>query len=182
MIAKPNHVPDGYHTVTPYIIVDGAARAIGFYREAFGASEVMRLDGPDGKIGHAELSIGESRFMLADEFPDFDAHAPRHFGGSPISLHLYVENADATMAKAIAAGATVVQPPADQFYGDRLGTIKDPFGHVWHIATRKENLTIEELRHRSAEHVQKQQRNAARESAIDRQSAIGRRSSNTRLR
>ncbi len=156
MTGQPDPVPPGYHTLTPYLIVDGAAAALDFYKRAFGAREAMRLDGPGGKIGHAEMYIGESRFMIADEFPDFDARGPRHYGGSPISLHLYVDDADAWVARAVAAGATLTRPVADQFYGDRLGSVKDPFGHVWHIATRKENLSIDELRRRLAAHLAKQ--------------------------
>jgi PhnB protein len=151
MTGKPRHVPEGYDTLTPYIIVDGAARAIEFFARAFAAREVMRLDGPKGRIGHAELEIAESKIMLADQFPDFGAHAPGHYGGSPVSLHLYVADADATIARAVSAGAIIVRAVEDQFYGDRLGTIKDPFGHIWHVATRKENLTPEELRRRAAE-------------------------------
>jgi PhnB protein len=151
MREKPRHVLEGYGTVTPYIIVDGAARAIEFYARAFAAREVMRLDGPNERIGHAELEIGESKIMLADQFPDFGAHAPGHFGGSPVSLHLYVGDADATVARAVAAGATIVRAVEDQFYGDRLGTIKDPFGHIWHVATRKETLSVDELRRRASE-------------------------------
>lgn len=150
MPAKPRHVPEGYHTLTPYLIVDGAARAIDFYKKAFGASEVMRLDGPGGKVGHAEIEIGGSRIMLADEYPEMDARGPNHFGGSPVTLHLYVDDADAWVARAVAAGATVKRPVADQFYGDRLGGVKDPFGYAWWLATRKENLSVDELRRRSA--------------------------------
>jgi PhnB protein len=152
MTVKPRHVPEGYHSLTPYIIVDGAARAIAFYQAAFDASEAMRLDGPGDKVGHAELIIGDSKFMLAD----FDAHGPGHFGGSPITLHLYVEDADAAIARAVAAGASPVRPAADQFYGDRIGSVKDPFGHVWYLAARRETLTIEELRRRSAAHLKQQ--------------------------
>jgi PhnB protein len=151
MTEKPPHVPEGYGTLTPYIILDGAARAIEFYARAFAAREVMRLDGPNGRIGHAELVIAESKIMLADQFPDFGAHPPGHYGGSPVSLHLYVADADATVARAVSAGAIIVSAVEDQFYGDRLGTIKDPFGHTWHVATRKENLTLEELRRLAAE-------------------------------
>jgi PhnB protein len=157
MTEKPRHVPDGYGTLTPYIIVDGASRAIAFYERAFAAREVMRLDGPAGRIGHAELEIAESKIMLADQFPDFGAHAPAHYGGSPVSLHLYVADADATVARAVAAGAAIVHDVADQFYGDRLGTVRDPFGHIWHVATRKENLTMEELRRRAAERARQAQ-------------------------
>ena len=150
MPAKPRHVPEGYHTLTPYLVIDGAARAIDFYTKAFGASEAMRLDGPGGKVGHAEIEIGGSRIMLADEYPEMDARGPNHFGGSPVTLHLYVDDADAWVARAVAAGATVKRPVADQFYGDRLGGVKDPFGYTWWLATRKENLSVEELRRRSA--------------------------------
>jgi PhnB protein len=156
MTTKPPHVPEGYHSLTPYIIVDGAARAIAFYQTAFGASEVLRLDGPPGKVGHAEVTIGDSKFMLADEFPEFDARGPGHFGGSPITLHLYVEDADASIARAVAAGASVVRPAADQFYGDRIGSVRDPFGHIWYLAARKETFTVEELRRRSAAHLKRQ--------------------------
>ena len=158
MTEKPRHVPEGYGTLTPYIIVDGGARAIEFYVRAFAAREVMRLDGPNGRIGHAELMIAESKIMLADQFPDFGAHAPGHHGGSPVSLHLYVADADATIARAVSAGAIIVRAVEDQFYGDRLGTIKDPFGHIWHVATRKENLTLEELRRRAAERARQSRR------------------------
>jgi len=158
MSEKPRHVPAGYGTLTPYIIVEGAARAIEFYARAFDAREVMRLDGPNERIGHAELGIGESKFMLADQFPDFGAHAPGHYGGSPVSLHLYVADADATVTRAVAAGAAIVRAVEDQSYGDRLGTIKDPFGHIWHIATRKETLTADELRRRATERAQQSRR------------------------
>ena len=150
MTARPPHVPEGYHTLTPYLIVDGAARAIDFYKTAFGASEVMRLDGIGGKIGHAELVIGDSRIMLADEHPEMDARGPKSMGGSPVTLHLYVDDADAVVARALAAGATLIRPVADQFYGDRLGGVSDPFGHTWWLATRKETVSVEELRRRAA--------------------------------
>lgn len=142
-------VPDGHNTVSPYLIVDGAARAIEFYVSAFGAKELFRHKAPDGKIGHAEVRIGDTIVMLADEFPDHEAHGPRKFGGSPVSLHLYVENVDAVAAKAIAAGATVKRPVADQFYGDRLGTFEDPFGHIWHLSTHIEDVPMEELERRA---------------------------------
>ena len=157
MTEKPRHAPEGYATLTPYIIVDDASRAIAFYKRAFAAREVMRLDGPNARIGHAELEIGDSKIMLADQFPDFGAHAPAHYGGSPVSLHLYIADADATVARAVEAGATIVRAVENQFYGDRLGTIKDPFGHIWHVATRKENLTMDELRRRAAERVRQVQ-------------------------
>lgn len=156
MSDRPRHVPAGYHMLTPYLIIDGAARAIEFYRKAFGATEVMRLDGPAGKVGHAELTIGDSKVMLADEFPEMDARGPAHFGGSPISLHLYVEDADAAVARAIAAGATAGRPVEDQFYGDRIGSVKDPFGYVWWCATRRQTYGVDELKRRSAEYMKEQ--------------------------
>ena len=143
-------VPPGYHSLTPYLIVDGASRALSWYAEALGAREVMRLAGPGGKIGHAEIEIGDSRVMLADENPDMGAKAPGAFGGSPISLHLYVVDVDATIARAAAAGATVEHPPEDKFYGDRMGSLRDPFGHTWHIATHIEDVTVEEIERRMA--------------------------------
>jgi PhnB protein len=143
-------VPPGYHSLTPYLIIDGAARALGWYGEAFGAHEVMRLAGPGGKIGHAEIAIGDSRVMLADEAPSHNARAPGAFGGSPVSLHMYVADVDATMARAVAAGATPKSQPEDKFYGDRMGSLADPFGHTWHIATHIEDVTVEEIERRMA--------------------------------
>ena len=143
-------VPEGYHSLTPYLILSGASEAIAFYKEALGASEVMRMGGPGGKIGHAEIRIGDSRIMLADEHPEIQALSPRTIGGSPISIHLYVENVDAAVERAVAAGAKLVRPVADQFYGDRTGGIEDPFGYRWFIATHKEDLTMDEVRRRAA--------------------------------
>jgi PhnB protein len=143
-------IPSGYHSLTPYLIVDGAARALAWYREAFGATELMRIPAPNGKIGHAEIQIGDSRVMLADEAPAHDARAPGAFGGSPVSLHLYVADVDATMAKAVAAGATVKSQPEDKFYGDRQASLLDPFGHAWHISTHIEDVTEEEIGRRLA--------------------------------
>ena len=148
MATKP--IPDGYHTVTPYLIVKGAANAIEFYKQAFGASEVMRIDGPDGKVGHAEISIGDSRVMLADEFPDMGALSPKSLGGAGVSMLLYVEHADAVFKQAVSAGAKELRPVKDQFYGDRSGTLEDPFGHVWTVATHVEDLSPEEMHKRSA--------------------------------
>ena len=144
MAVKP--IPDGYHSLTPYLIVRGAAAAIDFYKQAFGATELMRLPGPDGKVGHAEIRIGDSIIMLADECPE--GKSPDTLGGSPVTLMLYVEDCDAMFHKAIAAGGTVARPLADQFYGDRFGGVKDPFGHVWHVATHKEDVTPEEVARR----------------------------------
>jgi PhnB protein len=143
-------VPDGYRSVTPYLIVADGAGAIAFYRQVFGATVRLRLGRPDGKIGHAELDIGDSVVMLADEFPPMDAKAPAAYGGTPVSLHLYVADADAVAAKALAAGATLKRPVENQFYGDRLGTIEDPFGHVWHISTHIEDVSPEEINRRAA--------------------------------
>ena len=147
MATKP--IPDGYHTVTPYLIVKGAAKAIEFYKQAFGASEVMRMGGPDGKVGHAEIKIGDSRVMLADEFPDMGALSPQSLGGAGVSLLLYVERVDAVFKQTIAAGAKELRPVKDQFYGDRSGTLQDPFGHVWTVATHMEDLSPEEMSKRS---------------------------------
>jgi len=150
MPAAVKAIPEGYHTVTPYLILGGAGDAIAFYKKALGAEEVMRLGSPGGKIGHAEIKIGNSRIMLADEHPELQALSPRTVGGSPVSIHLYVENADAAVERAVAAGAKLVRPVADQFYGDRVGGIEDPFGCRWFIATRKEDLTMDEIRRRAA--------------------------------
>ena len=142
-------VPEGHNGVSPYLIVDGAERAIDFYTKAFGAVELFRHTAPTGKVGHAEVRIGDTVVMLADVHPDFDAHGPAHYGGSPISLHMYVEDVDAVARQAIAAGAEVKRPVADQFYGDRLGTFEDPFGHTWHISTHIEDVSGGELDRRA---------------------------------
>ncbi len=150
MTSRPKPIPDGYHTATPYLIVNDAALAIEFYKEAFGATELLRMAKPDGKIGHAEIRIGDSTIMLADEFPEMGARSPQSFGGSPVSIFLYVENVDAVFAQTVAAGAVVQRPVADQFYGDRMGGVKDPFGHAWYIATHTEDVSPEEMRKRAA--------------------------------
>jgi PhnB protein len=149
-------IPDGYRSVTSYLIVADGASAIGFYQRAFGAKVRLRHDRPDGKIGHAELEIGDSVVMLADEYPAMDARAPGAYGGTPVSLHLFVEDADAVAATAIAAGATLKRPVENQFYGDRLGTIEDPFGHVWHLSTHIEDVSPEEIGRRAAAMVKEQ--------------------------
>src|SRR2546423_814803 len=149
MASKVKSIPDGYHTVTPYLIVAGASRAIEFYKQAFGATEFMRIAGPDGKVGHAEIRIGDSPIMLADEHPEMGARGPESFGGSPISIMLYVEDVDAVVAKALAAGAKAQRPIVDQFYGDRSGSVTDPFGHVWHISTHKEDISPVEMQKRA---------------------------------
>lgn len=143
MAVKP--IPDGYHTVTPYLIVRGAAEALAFYTEAFGGVELFRMPMPGGRVGHAEVQLGDSRIMLADEFPEMGASSPQTIGGTAVHLCLYVPDADARFAKAVAAGAKVVRPLKDQFYGDRSGTVEDPFGHSWTIATHIEDVTPEEM-------------------------------------
>jgi PhnB protein len=150
MSAQVKPIPDGYHAVTPYLIVNDAASAIDFYTKAFGAIDLFRMAGPDGKIGHAELLIGDSHVMLADEHPNMGARDPRSFGGSPVSLFLYVEDVDAVVSKAVSLGAKLIRPVADQFYGDRTGGLEDPFGHHWYVATHKEDVPAEELQRRAA--------------------------------
>ena len=148
MSAKP--IPDGYHSVTPYLCVKGAAQAIEFYKKAFLATERMRIAQPDGRVGHAELQVGDLVIMLSDEFPEIGARSPQSLGGSPVSIHLYVEDADAIFSQAVAAGAKIKRPIADQFYGDRLGGVEDPFGHNWWISTHKEDLSPQEIERRAA--------------------------------
>jgi uncharacterized glyoxalase superfamily protein PhnB len=146
-MAKP--LPAGQRSVTPHLMIRGAARAIDFYREAFGAVEEMRLPGQDGRLMHAAIAIGDSKVYLVDEFPEANEHgvgAPQHFGGTPVTIHLFVDDCDATVARAAAAGAKVVQPPTDMFWGDRYARIIDPFGHSWSIATHMADLTPEEIR------------------------------------
>lgn len=142
--------PKGYNSITPYLIVANAARAIDFYKRIFGAKEVMRMDKNDGRIGHAELKIGDTKIMLADEYPEMNARSPQAFGGTPVSIHLYVKNVDGTVDQAIAAGATLVRPTETMFYGDRSGTIEDPFGHKWHVSTHVEDVSKGEMKKRMA--------------------------------
>ena len=146
--AKVKPIPDGYHSITPYLCCDGASAAIDFYKRAFGATERLRMDAPGGKVGHAELEIGDSVIMLADEFPEMDFRAPKGGGGTPVNLHLYVDDVDATFARAVKEGARVLRPLEDKFYGDRSGSLADPFGHVWHLATHTEDLSPEEMKRR----------------------------------
>jgi PhnB protein len=148
MAVKP--IPDGYHSVTPYLILDNATAALEFYKKALGAVELMRFPAPGGKIGHAEIKIGDSPVMLADESPEMNARSARTIGGSPISLMVYVEDVDALVARAVAAGAKLVRPVANQFYGDRTGGIDDPFGFHWYIATHIEDVPPDELEKRAA--------------------------------
>jgi PhnB protein len=149
-----NPIPEGYPRVTPYLVVDGAAAAIDFYTSVFGATERMRMDGPDGKVGHAELGIGDSVVMLADEHPEVGARGPRSVGGTPVSLHVYVEDADAVFERALTAGAKELRPLENQFYGDRMGAFEDPFGHHWNVATHVEDVPPEEMSKRAAEAAQ----------------------------
>jgi PhnB protein len=147
MAVKP--VPDGYHTVTPYLAVDDAAAAIEYYKKAFGAKERERMDGPDGKIGHAELEIGDSLVMLSDPFPQGSTRPPSELGGTSASVFLYVDDVDSVVQKAVDSGASVTMEVADQFWGDRFGTVTDPFGHVWSIATHIEDVPPEEMAERA---------------------------------
>jgi PhnB protein len=143
-------IPDGYHSATPYLIVKGAAEAIAFYKQAFGATELFRMANPDGKVGHAEIRIGDSVIMLADEHPDMGYRSPRSLGGSAVSIMLYMEDVDGVFARALKAGARAQREVANQFYGDRNGTLEDPFGHVWTIATHVEDVPAEEIERRVA--------------------------------
>jgi PhnB protein len=150
MASTVKPIPDGYHTATPYMICKPAAEAIEFYKKAFGAVEVMRMAGPDGRIGHAEIKIGDSHIMLADEHPEMSIYSPQHYGGSPVSVLLYVGNADATVSAAVAAGAKITRPLKDEFYGDRAGNIVDPFGHQWYIHTHIKDVSPEEMQNAAA--------------------------------
>jgi PhnB protein len=150
-MANVKPIPDDYPTVSPYLHIDGAASAIDFYKSVFGATERIRMEGPDGRIGHAELVIGVSVVMLADEFPEMGVKGPNAYGGSPVVLSIYVEDVDATVAKATEAGATILRPIADQFYGDRTCQIRDPFGHGWSIQTHVEDVPPDEMMRRAAE-------------------------------
>jgi PhnB protein len=146
-----NPIPDEYPRVTPYLIVDDGAGAIDFYTSVLGATERMRMGGPDDKVGHAELELGGSVIMLADEHPEMDALGPKTVGGTPVSLHVYVEDADDVFTRAIQAGAKVMRPVEDKFYGDRSGSFEDPFGHHWHVATHVEDISPDEMSKRAAD-------------------------------
>ena len=143
MAAQP--VPEGYHTLTAYLAVDDAAAAIEYYQRAFGAKESVRMEGPDGKIGHAELEIGDSRVMLADAYPPSAARPPKELGGTTGGVFIYTENVDSLFKQAIDAGATSVSDPENMFWGDRFGTLTDPFGHVWYMSTHVEDVSPEEM-------------------------------------
>ena len=156
MPVKP--IPEGYHSVTPYLIVKGGANAIEFYKKAFGATEIMRFEGPGGALGHAEIRIGNAPVMLADEYPDMGFRSPQTLGGAGVSLMVYVEQVDAVFQRAIAAGAKELRAVQNQFYGDRSGTLQDPFGHVWTISTHVEDIPPEEMHRRSQEMVKQAQK------------------------
>jgi PhnB protein len=146
-MVKP--IPDGYPRVTPYLIVDGAAAAIDFYTSVLGATERMRMSAPGDRVGHAELEIGGSVIMLADEAPEMDARSPEHVGGTPVSLHVYVEDADSVFERAVQAGAKALRPVEGRFYGDRSGEFEDPFGHRWSVATHVEDVPADEMEKRA---------------------------------
>jgi PhnB protein len=148
--SKVNFIPKGYHAVTPYLCVKDAARAIDFYKRAFGAKEIMRMPGPNGTIGHAEIQINDFRIMLADEFPEMNFRSPQAFGGTPVGINLYVKDVDTVAKKVVAAGAKLLRPVADQFYGDRSCSVEDPFGHVWPIATHVKDVSMREMKKRAA--------------------------------
>ena len=148
---KVKPVPAGHHTVTPYLACKGAAEAIDFYKKAFGAKQTMRMPGPGGSIGHAEMQIGDSRVMLTDEYSDMDFLGPTSRGGTTVHLHLYVPDADKMVERAVAAGAKLLRPVEEQFYGDRIGTVEDAWGHVWHLATHVKDVSMAQLRKAAAE-------------------------------
>lgn len=149
-MSKTHYIPKGYNTVTPYLVIRGAAKAIDYYKNVFGATEVVRMDGPNGSVGHAELQIGDSRIMLADENPSMgQGHTSAStIGASPISLYLYVPDVDKIFERATAEGAKILKPVQDQFYGDRSGFIQDPFGHLWGLATHVEDVSADEMEQR----------------------------------
>ena len=150
-MANVKPIPEGYPQVTPYLCVDGAGAAIQFYGQVFGATERMHMPAPDGKIGHAEIQIGDSVIMLSDEFPEIEARGPRSIGGTPVLLHVYVENVDDVYKRAMEAGARELRAVEDQFYGDRSGQFEDPFGHRWNVASHTEDVSPEEMEKRMAE-------------------------------
>jgi PhnB protein len=150
-MADVKPIPYGYPQVIPYLAVDGAAAAIDFYGKVFGATERARMSMPDGKVSHAELQLGDSVVMLADEFPEMGARSPKTVGGTPVTISVYVEDVDSVVDRAVQAGATILRPVEDQFYGDRLGQFEDPFGHHWSVATRIEDVSPEEMNKRAAQ-------------------------------
>lgn len=149
MSGKVNAIPVGYEGATPYLIVKDATRALEFYQKAFGATEIMRIPAREGKVGHAEIKIGAALIMLADEFPDMNCRSPQSFGGTPVSIMVYVQDVDRFVNRAVAAGATVLRPVENKFYGDRAASLEDPFGHQWHFATHVEDMPPDELAKRA---------------------------------
>ena len=154
-VRRVQPVPKGYNAVTPYLAIQGAAQAIDFYKKVFGAMEVMRMPAPQGKLGHVEIKVGDSKIMLADESPAMNFLAPPARGGTPVHIHLYVKDVDATVAKAIEAGAKMVRDVQDMFYGDRTGSIEDPFGHFWHVATHIRDVSMKEMQRAAEEMARK---------------------------
>jgi PhnB protein len=151
MAGRVKAIPDGLHGAIPYLIIKGAAKALDFYQRAFGAKEIIRMDGPGGVVGHAEIRIGEAVIMLADEVPGMGHRSPQALGGSPVSIYIYVEDVDGLAHRAAECGAKIIRPVADQFYGDRSVGLTDPFGHCWGFATHIEDVSHEELKRRTAE-------------------------------
>ena len=151
---KVSYIPKGYSTITPYLVIKGAAKAIDYYKKVFGATVVVRMDGPDGRVGHAELQIGDSRIMLADENPQLGYRSAESIGASPVSLYVYLPDCDKVVAQAVAEGAKILKPVQDQFYGDRSGFLQDPFGHLWGIATHKEDVSPQEMDERARKAMQ----------------------------
>jgi PhnB protein len=156
MSTKVQPIPKGYEGATPYLIIKGAAKGLEFYKKAFGATEIMRIPAPEGKVGHAEIKIGDAIIMLADEFPEMNHKSPQSLGGTPVSILVYVQDVDAFVKRAVSAGAKVVMPVENKFYGDRSGSLEDPFGHQWHFATHVEDVPPDEMAKR-AEAFTKQQ-------------------------
>ncbi|MGI8731927.1 MAG: VOC family protein [Pyrinomonadaceae bacterium] len=150
MTTNVKPIPEGYHSVTPYLIIKGAAAAIDYYKNVFGATELFRMAGPDGKVGHAEIKIGDSPIMLADEHPELGHLGPQTLGGTSVGIMIYVDDVDTIFNAAIGAGGQQIKPLENQFYGDRSGTLKDPFGHMWTVATHVEDVAPEEMEKRAA--------------------------------
>jgi PhnB protein len=148
MANKVKPIPEGYYSITPYLVIKGAAAAIDFYKQAFGATEIMRMPQPDGRVGHAELKFGNSIVMMADEYPEMQVVGPKTLGNTSVGLLLYLDDVDKAVERAVSLGATIKKPIADQFYGDRTGTIEDPFGHKWTLAVHIEDVTPEEMQRR----------------------------------
>lgn len=155
-MSKVSYIPEGFNTITPYLVIKGAAQAIEYYKKVFGAKEVFRMNGPDGKVGHAELQVGNSRFMLADENPQMgEGHtSASSIGASPVSLYIYLPDVDRVIERAVAEGAKLMKEPQDQFYGDRSGFIRDPFGHFWGVATHIEDVSPQEMEKRAKKAMQ----------------------------